>query len=106
MYKLEPVFYLDDNENLCMRYTARQRNINWKKDKQVENALACLTEILHENTYMFTYRLNVKEGVICNNVLHKRTAFEDDAQQKRLLYRGRFYNRVARPQTVQNVVNQ
>ena len=39
-------------------------------------------------------------------LLHKRTAFEDDMQQKRLLYRGRFYNRVGRSQTIKNVVNQ
>jgi hypothetical protein len=31
------------------------------------------------------------EGVICNNVLHNRTAFEDN-ENKRLLYRARYYN--------------
>ncbi|MEM7400334.1 MAG: TauD/TfdA family dioxygenase [Pseudomonadota bacterium] len=100
-----PVFYLDNDEHLCMRYTARKRNINWKKDKQVENAIACLTEILHENSYMFNYRLNAKEGVICNNVLHKRTSYEDDEKQKRLLYRGRFYNRVNCSNIFKNEVN-
>ncbi len=89
-----PVFYLDENENLCMRYTARQRSIEWKKDMQVENALACLAEILQDNPYMFSYRLNANEGVVCNNVLHKRSAFEDN-NNKRLLYRGRYYNRVS-----------
>ena len=101
-----PVFYLDDLENLCMRYTARKRNIAWKQDKQVESALACLAEILQDNSYMFHYRLAANEGVIANNVLHKRTAYEDEAQQKRLLYRGRFYNRIACSQALKDVVNQ
>lgn len=100
-----PVFYLDAPGNLCMRYTARKRSIKWKKDKKVESALACLNEFLQHNPYMFSYRLNAKEGVICNNVLHKRSAFEDDSE-KRLLYRGRFYNRVNHSQTVQDAVNQ
>lgn len=100
-----PVFYLDASGNLCMRYTARQRSIVWKKDKQVEDALSCLNEILRKNDYMFSYRLNAHEGVICNNVLHKRTAYEDDEQQKRLLYRGRFYNRVNNSNTLEDMVN-
>jgi len=100
-----PVFYLDSLGHLCMRYTARQRSIKWKKDKQVESALACLTEIMQHNPYMFSYRLNAKEGVICNNVLHKRTAFEDGSA-KRLLYRGRFYNRVNNSITFKDAVNQ
>lgn len=101
-----PVFYIDLIGNLCMRYTARQRSIVWKQEKSVQNALACLQEILHNNPYMFSYRLNTKEGVICNNVLHKRTAFIDNAHQKRLLYRGRFYNRVTSNETLKNAVNQ
>jgi len=100
-----PVFYVDTVGNLCMRYTARKRSIEWKKDKQLENALACLTEILQDNPYMFSYRLSKNEGVICNNVLHKRSAFED-GENKRLLYRGRFYNRVNHSETLQDAVNQ
>ena len=64
-----PVFYLDEDKNLCMRYTARKRNIAWKKDQQLENALACLEEILQDNPYMFHYRLAANEGVITNNVV-------------------------------------
>ncbi len=92
-----PVFFIDDDSQaLCMRYTARQRNIVWKQDKTVQHALAFLQEILHGNSYMFRYSLNAGEGVICNNVLHNRTAFEDDKDEnkKRMLFRGRFYNRV------------
>ena len=93
-----PVFFIDDDSQaICMRYTARQRNIVWKQDKIVQHALAFIGEILQGNSYMFRYSLNAGEGVICNNVLHNRTAFEDykDENKKRMLYRGRFYNRVA-----------
>ena len=36
------------------------------------------------------------EGLICNNVLHKRAAFEDPPQAEagRLVYRARFLERV------------
>ncbi len=93
-----PVFYIDaDSQALCMRYTARQRSIVWKKDKTVQHALAFLHEVLQDCPYIFHYSLNAGEGVVCNNVLHNRTAFEDfnDESKKRMLFRGRFYNRVA-----------
>ena len=101
-----PVFYLDTFGNLCMRFTTRTRSIIWKQNKNVRDALACLHEILNDNDYIFKYRLNSKEGVICNNVLHSRTAFNDDKRQKRLIYRGRFYNRVTNSDVLQKVVNQ
>ncbi len=104
-----PVFFIDaDSQALCMRYTARQRNIVWKQDKTVQHALAFLHEILQGNSYMFHYSLNAGEGVVCNNVLHNRTAFEDyqDENKKRMIYRGRFYNRLAVDQkSLQNTVN-
>jgi len=33
-------------------------------------------------------------GVICNNVLHTRSAFRDDPAHPRLLYRARYYDRI------------
>ena len=104
-----PVFFVDESSQaLCMRYTARQRNIVWKQDKLVQRAVSCIQEILQGNSYIFRYSLRAGEGVICNNVLHNRTAFEDhqDENNKRLIYRGRFYNRVAmHSNTLQNAVN-
>ncbi|MEJ2115108.1 MAG: TauD/TfdA family dioxygenase [Gammaproteobacteria bacterium] len=104
-----PVFYVDaDSQKLCMRYTARQRSIVWKQDKIVQSAVNFLQKILEDNAYMFHYRLKAGEGIVCNNVLHNRTAFEDyeDGNKKRLLYRGRFYNHVAGcQQTLQSAVN-
>jgi len=107
-----PVFFIDEiSQSLQMRYTARKRNVIWKNDKIVEHALSFLQEILQNNPYLFRYRLNAGEGVICNNVLHNRSAFEDNFgdDRKRLLYRARFYNRVAnhdKGQDLQDVVNQ
>lgn len=97
-----PVFYIDkQTQNLGMRFTARKRNIVWKKDKMVQNALSFLHEILEGNPFVFRYNLKAGEGVICNNVLHNRSAFVDheDEQNKRMLYRARFYNRVASDQS-------
>lgn len=104
-----PVFFVDNSSQaMCMRFTARKRNIVWKNETNVQNALSFLQELLQGNSYQFHYHLNAGEGVICNNVLHNRTAFDDyeDEKKKRLLYRGRFYNRVGSDQqTLQNAVN-
>ena len=34
-------------------------------------------------------------GILCNNVLHERSGFVDDASAPRLLFRARYYDRVA-----------
>jgi len=96
-----PVFYIDkQTQTLGMRFTARKRNIVWKKDNMVQNALSFLHEILEGSPFVFRYNLKAGEGVICNNVLHNRSAFVDheDKHIKRMLYRGRFYNRVTSDQ--------
>ncbi len=92
-----PVFYIDaDGGNLYMRYTARARNIIWKDDAYTLKAVAFLRELLvTENCSAIRYRLRPGEGVICNNVLHSRTAFKDGAHKQRLLYRARYYDRIA-----------
>jgi len=103
-----PVFFIDAvSQALCMRYTARQRNIVWKKDKVVQSAVQFINEILEDSPYIYHYSLKAGDGVVCNNVLHNRTAFEDyeDETKKRMLYRGRFYNRISNQQTLENAVN-
>lgn len=89
-----PVFSLDDNGNLHMRYSARKRNIKWLDDEVTRQATEMLTGLLETSPYVLRYKLQANEGVISNNVLHNRTAFEDAAAQKRLLYRARYYDRV------------
>ena len=96
--KSGPVFIVDEpTQSLYMRYTARSRNVTWKKNTVTEQARAKLAEIMKNSDYQFHHRLQKGEGVICNNVLHNRTMFSDNADTKRLLYRARFYDRVSKP---------
>jgi len=89
-----PVFSLDTQGNLHMRYSARTRNIMWRDDAKTAQAVAAISEILGSaSPYILRYTLQANEGVISNNVLHNRSAFTDDANQ-RLLYRARYYDRV------------
>lgn len=99
-----PVFSSDENGNLHMRFSARTRNILWRDDAATREAVACLNELLTPNNpYVIRYRLHPGEGIICNNVLHNRTDFIDDARpgKGRLLYRARYYDRIAHTHTNQ-----
>jgi alpha-ketoglutarate-dependent taurine dioxygenase len=91
-----PVFSVDAvSGSLHMRYSARKRNIEWRDDELTREAAALITEILDIDEIAYKYRLGAGEGVICNNVLHKRSGFNDSADEKRLMYRARYYDRVA-----------
>ncbi|MDD5403237.1 MAG: TauD/TfdA family dioxygenase [Sulfuricella sp.] len=92
-----PVFSLHpESGDLHMRYTARTRSIHWKKTPQVEAAVAFLDQLLNSDSpYIFHGRLEPGMGLICNNVLHDRAAFSDDENCRRLLYRARYYDRIA-----------
>ncbi len=92
-----PVFSLQGQGFLHMRYTARTRSIEWKDDAVTAEARACLTEFLDsDSTYIFHHRLEAGQGLISNNVLHTRSGFEDEKSQdrQRLLYRARYFDRV------------
>ncbi len=91
-----PVFSVDSEDgSLHMRYTARTRSIIWKDDKTTRKAVAFLSDLLENgNDYIFNYKLGAGEGLICNNVLHKRSAFESESSANRLLYRARYYDRI------------
>lgn len=92
-----PVFSIGPWGELHMRYTARARNIVWRDDAATRDAVAFLSDTLAaDGPYIFHHRLAPGEGLICNNVLHNRTAFHDgDGDQGRLLYRGRYLDRIA-----------
>jgi len=91
-----PVFSVDQlTGSLHMRYTARKRNIQWRDDALTREAAHLITQILDIDEIAYTYRLGVGEGVISNNVLHRRSGFVDDESAKRLMYRARYYDRVA-----------
>ena len=93
-----PVFSVDPEQGfLYMRYTARTRSIVWKNDATTQAAVKTLADILASSEYILTARLTPGMGLICNNVLHTRSAFSDSPERRRLLYRGRYYDRLAFP---------
>jgi alpha-ketoglutarate-dependent taurine dioxygenase len=92
-----PVFSVHpESGNLHMRYTARTRSIVWKQDETTLAAVAFLEKLLASNLpYIYRGRLEPGMGLICNNVLHDRAGFNDSPDKKRLLYRARYYDRIA-----------
>ncbi len=91
-----PVFSVDPEQGfLYMRYTARTRSIVWKDDPITQAAVKALADILTNSEYILTARLRPGMGLICNNVLHTRSAFTDSPEHRRLLYRGRYYDRLS-----------
>lgn len=91
-----PVFSLDEKGALHMRYTARTRSIEWKQDEPTLAAVAFLDELLAtDSPCIFRARLEPGMGLLCNNVLHDRAGFSDDPGHPRLLYRARYYDRIA-----------
>lgn len=90
-----PVFMITDEGRLHMRYTARARNVIWKDDALTQKAQQTLREILNSDSqFKFQGSLQPGQGLICNNILHTRTAFKDDKQNPRLLYRGRYFDKI------------
>jgi alpha-ketoglutarate-dependent taurine dioxygenase len=90
-----PVFAIDPAQGfLYMRYTARTRSIVWKADPTTQAAVKTLAEILADSEYTLTARMTPGMGLICNNVLHTRSGFSDSPGHRRLLYRGRYYDRL------------
>jgi alpha-ketoglutarate-dependent taurine dioxygenase len=90
-----PVFAVDPDAGfLYMRYTARTRSIVWKDDAVTQAAVKTLADILAGSEYILTARLLPGMGLICNNVLHTRNGFSDSPGHRRLLYRGRYYDRL------------
>jgi alpha-ketoglutarate-dependent taurine dioxygenase len=93
-----PVFAVDPEQGfLYMRYTARTRSIVWKDDVLTQAAVQALADILAGSEYILTARLAPGMGLICNNVLHTRSGFSDSPEHRRLLYRGRYYDRLNFP---------
>lgn len=90
-----PVFSVLPNGALHMRYTARTRSIIWQAHTEVLAAAAAIERLLNNaSPYIFQLRLEPGEGIICNNVLHKRNGFVDTADRRRLMLRARYYDRI------------
>ena len=92
-----PVFSVYPDGHLHMRYTARTVSIEWKDDAATRAAVAALERILADDAspYVFRGRLEPGMGLVSNNVLHDRAAFRDTETRKRLLYRARYFDRIA-----------
>ena len=92
-----PVFsLLPASGALHMRYTARTKSIVWKDHPATRAAVAALEQILADdnNPYILHARMTPGMGLICNNVLHDRSGFNDSATQKRLIFRARYHDRM------------
>ena len=92
-----PVFSISQTGRLHMRYSARQRNVEWRNDAMTQAAADFLLSLWEQETpYHLHYTLQAGEGLVCNNVLHCRSAFVDaiEPERKRLLYRGRYLDRI------------
>jgi len=94
-----PVFSVDPQTGaLHMRYSARKRNVIWKDDPDTLAAAAALERLFSEgDAHIYRHRLAPGEGILSNNVLHRREGFRDDPAtgHKRLVYRARYYDRVS-----------
>jgi alpha-ketoglutarate-dependent taurine dioxygenase len=94
-----PVFSVDAQSGaLHMRYTARTRSVQWYDNDDTRAAVAFLQQLLDDDASpVFRLTLQPGMGLVCNNVLHDRSGFVDDALQPRLLYRARYLDRIAVP---------
>ena len=94
-----PVFSVDATTGaLHMRYSARKRNILWTDNEVTTKAVNAIDDFLaSDSDWILHHRLEPGQGLISNNVLHNRTSFKNDDEggQQRLIYRGRYYDRLA-----------
>ena len=99
-----PVFrFLDHPSGLHMRYTMRTRSIQWRSTQDTARAVAALEGTIASLTPHHVHvRLEAGEGVICNNVLHRRSAFVDgeDEGSRRVMLRIRSFDPVSNRQPV------
>jgi hypothetical protein len=95
-----PVFSIDADGHLHMRYTARTRSIAWEDAPGVRAATQALMKVLETDPHVLRVRLEPGMGLVCNNVLHDRAAFTDSDGHRRLVLRARYYERIALPDSV------
>ncbi len=91
-----PVFVNDASTGtILMRYTARRKHVQWKSDALVGAAIRHLESMLNtESPWTVRLRLERGHGIVCNNILHTRSAFVDTDEQARCVYRIRYQDRV------------
>ena len=94
-----PVFW-QGPDRICMRYTTRRHNIQWREDSLSREAVEALRKILKQRSDLVFHRqLRPSEGVLSNNTPHRRESFQDSTEQNqgRLFYRGRFHDSIQIP---------
>ncbi len=91
-----PIFFIDElTGELYMRYTQRKKNIEFLDSTEIKQAVNHLDNLLDTTTdYHFQHLMRPGQGMLCNNILHKRDAFIDNPNNPRLLLRGRYFNRI------------
>ncbi len=102
-----PVFTTDTSTQcLYTRYTARSRHVEWRDTAATRQACEYFLNMLNQDSqpenslpensqWVVKHRLEPGQGIVCNNILHKREVFKDDAATPaRLLYRARYRNRI------------
>lgn len=90
-----PVFSIQEDGSLHMRYTARTRSIGWSPDPLTRTAVRVLENFLDSpSPYIYRTTLQPGQGLISNNVLHDRSGFNNDGKYTRQLYRLRYYQRI------------
>lgn len=91
-----PVFSTDPTTGaLYTRYTERKYNVIWKTDPAIQQGTAALRSLLNnDRRWILNITLKPGQGLICNNVLHNRSAFEDNKERARCLQRIRFSQRI------------
>ncbi|MFM2121061.1 MAG: hypothetical protein RL722_2529 [Pseudomonadota bacterium] len=84
---------------LHLRYTARTRSIAWREDPATQAAAARLPALLDAPHCpgRVGLRLDAGMGIVGLNVLHDRSAFQDDPAAPRLLLRARYLDRCSPP---------
>jgi hypothetical protein len=90
-----PVFMVKPDGRLHMRFSARKRNIVWRDTRDTREAVSYMNELMAAEEHVLKLESRAGQGIICNNVLHNRSAFKDSEDQKRLLYRARYYDAVS-----------
>ena len=89
-----PVFMFKNDGRLHMRFSARKRNIVWRDTEDTRLAVAMMNELMADEKNVTMVALKAGQGIVCNNVLHNRTSFSDGDDQRRLIYRARYYDAV------------
>ena len=85
--------FMSDHNQLYLRYTQRKKYVQFADE--VIAAVALLDDILAKGSaYHFQHLMAKNQGIICNNIIHKRSGFVDDKDNPRLLLRGRYFVRV------------